>query len=79
MTDGKVYTLEDEIDVLHEDLGAARRRVHDIDRAMVDGRMVNEPEHDQALRRAKQRVIDLERELSRLLAEQQAADEAYET
>ena len=78
MTDGRVYTPEDEIDVLHEDLGTARRKVEDIERAQIDGRMVNEPEHDQALRRARARVTELERELSRLLAEQQSADEAYE-
>ena len=75
MTDGRIYTPEDQIDALHEDLGQARRRVDDIDRAITDGRMVNEPEHDQALRRARRRVTELERELSRALAEQQAAED----
>ena len=66
MTDGRVYTIEDELDVLHNDLGRVRRQIHDIQCAMFDGRMVNEPEHDQALQRARQRLAELERELARL-------------
>jgi hypothetical protein len=69
MTDGRIYTVEDEIDELHEELGVQRRRRDSIERAWIDGRMVNEPEHEAALRRARQRVRELERELAAKLAE----------
>lgn len=65
MTDGRVYTLEDEIDVLHEDLGAARRRVHDLEAAPRDSRVADPIEWEDTLANARQRVKFLEHELSR--------------
>jgi hypothetical protein len=77
MTDGRVYTLEDEIDVIHEDLGRARRHIDDLERARHDGRMANESELDQAIGRARDRVRDLELALREACAQQIAAAEGF--
>ncbi len=77
MTDGRVYTIEDEIDVLHEDLGRARRRYDDLVRARHDGRLVSEVELEQAIGRMADRVRVLERELAEACAEQVAAAEGF--
>ena len=78
MTDGRVFTMEDEIDVIHEDLGRARRHHNDLERARHDGRMVNESELDQSIRRAAHRVRALERELAEACAQQIAAAEGFQ-
>lgn len=72
---GRLYTIEDEIDVIHEDLGRARRHYNDMLRAEHDGRMADEDEHRQELTRATRRVHRLEAELSEALAERRAAEE----
>jgi len=77
MTDGRVYTIEDEIDVLHEDLGRARRRYDDLVRARHDGRLVNESELEQSINRLADRVRVLERELAEACAQQVAAAEGF--
>jgi len=77
MTDGRVYTLEDEIDVIHEDLGRARRHFDDLERARHDGRMANESELDEAINRARDRVRDLELALREACAQQIAAEEGF--
>ena len=64
MTDGRIYTLEDEIDEIHEDLGRARRHLDTL----------TEPE---AIRRQRERVRVLERELSEACAQQIAAAEGF--
>ena len=64
MTDGRVYTLEDEIDVLHEDLGRARRHLDTL--------------HDPvAIRKQWERVRLLERQLAEACAQQIAAAEGF--
>lgn len=73
-----MLTPEDEIDVLHQDLGVARRAYDNALRAKYDSRATNEPELDRAIRRKRDRVKTLERELGEMLAAQRAADEAYE-
>ena len=40
MTDGRVYTMQDELDVLHEDLESARRQLDSLERAPREGRCV---------------------------------------
>lgn len=77
MTDGRVFTIEDELDVLHDDLGRARRHLDSLERAAAEGRMVNEPEHEAARRKATERVAALERELAEMCAEQIAAAEGF--
>lgn len=74
--DGRVYTPEDELDVLDEDLGRARRKHESLLRAKFDGR-INESDYEQALWRADRRVRDLERELSKALEVQAQAEDAY--
>jgi hypothetical protein len=76
VTDGRVYTLEDELDVTHEELGRARRRYDDMLRARSESRVTNEPEFDRAVWRQGERVRVLERELARLQAEALSAGEA---
>ena len=78
MTDSRLFTLEDEIDVLHDDLGRARRRYDDKLRARFDGRMVNQQEFNASLAALRGQIRRLERSLADALAAQQAADEAYE-
>lgn len=73
-----MLTPEDELDVLHDDLGRARRRHDSLLRARSEWRATNETELDASIRRAAHTVKTLERELAGLLAEQRAADEAYE-
>lgn len=73
-----MLTPEDELDTLHHDLGVARRRHDSLLRARHEWRATNETELDASIRRAAWRVKELERELAVMLAEQRAADEAYE-
>lgn len=75
--DGRVFTPEDEIDVLHEDLGRARRRVADLERAPFDGRRADPDQHERSLLRARENVRELERELAVVLEVQAQAEDAY--
>ena len=77
MTDGRVYTMDDEIDVLHEDLGRARRHVLDLERAELDGRVCDWGIHRHELRKANEQVRVLERELAQACADQIAAAEGF--
>lgn len=74
--DGRVFTLEDEIDVIHEDLGRARRRLYDLERAEMDGRVANGAVHRHTLRKAAERVAELELVLIEACADEIAAAEA---
>jgi hypothetical protein len=60
---GRLYTIEDEIDVIHEDLGRARR--------YLDSLRSDQDE----IRRAAQRVQALELELREACAQMVAASE----
>ena len=64
MTDGRVYTLDDEIDVIHEDLARARRHLDDL-------------QDPTAIRRQMERIKVLERQLAEACAEQIAAAEGF--
>lgn len=75
MTDGRVYTLEDEIDVIHEDLGRARRHRDDMLRAHSEGRIADQAEHDKHLHIAELRIRALEAALREACAQQVAAEE----
>lgn len=77
MTDGRLYALEDEIDVIHEDLGRARRRLHSLERAEPDGRVANEAMYRRELFKARARVLALELELREACAQQVAAAEGF--
>lgn len=62
---GRLYTIEDEIDVIHEDLGRARRYLNTLR---------SDPDE---IRRATERVRALELELREACAQQVAAAEAF--
>ena len=64
MTDGRVYTLEDEINTRHDDLRRARRHLDDLQDPV-------------AIRRQMDRVRVLERQLAEACAEQIAAAEGF--
>lgn len=77
--DGRVYTPEDEIDVLHEEIGKARRSLRDLESAPREGRFVGDAiDYEDRVSAAQRRVGFLERELREARAAQVAADEAYE-
>lgn len=63
---------EDEIDVLHEDLGKARRRLVSLERAPFEWRVADVGEYERSLVRARLEVRELEREL-RLARDLEAA------
>lgn len=73
---GRLYTIEDEIDVIHEDLGRARRHLNDL-HLMPPGRIADEVEHWKSVRLAETRVMALEAELREACAQQVAAAEAF--
>jgi hypothetical protein len=60
---GVMLTPEDELDVLHHDLGRARRRLHDLERAEFDHRVCDRIRWEDSLQAARNRVGVLEREL----------------
>jgi hypothetical protein len=72
---GRLYTIEDEIDVLHEDLGRARRALNSMLRAKHDGREADATVLDKEVRRQTQRVRALELELGEALSSQQKTEE----
>ena len=73
---GRLYTLEDEIDVIHEDLGRARRHLNDLLLAPT-GRVADEVEHWKSVRLAETRIMALEAELREACAQQVAAAEGF--
>ncbi|MCC6640910.1 MAG: hypothetical protein IT386_07080 [Deltaproteobacteria bacterium] len=77
MTDGRVFTLDDEIDTIHEDLGRARRRLESLERAEFDGRVADRDAWRLELARTTERVQALELELREACAQQVAAAEGF--
>jgi len=73
-----MFTPEDEIDVLHHDLGQARRRLFHLEYAELEHRVTDKAWHELSLQQARRLVQRLERELGEALAARRAADEAYE-
>lgn len=73
-----MFTPEDEIDVLHQELGRARRALHEKERAPFDRRVCDFERWSDSLQAARNRVAYLERELAEAQAAVFAADEAYE-
>ena len=63
---GRLYTAEDEIDVIHDELGKARRYLNSLKSDPAE------------IRRASQRVQALELELREACAQQIAAEEMGE-
>lgn len=68
MADTRLYTLEDKVAVLQEDLEAAQRRWEQMLRAKHEQR-IQESDYEQALARQRDRVRGLERELAEARAE----------
>lgn len=64
-----MFTVEDMLDDLDEDLGVARRRVMSLERAPFEGRVADEARWERSLRAARRRVWELEKERAGLIAE----------
>ena len=78
MTDGRIYTVEDDIDELHIELGQARRRLDEIVRAPSEGRWTRDGiAWLDAVGNQEQRVRRLERQLAEAYAEKIAAAEGF--
>jgi len=77
MTDGRVFSLEDEIDVIHEDLVRARRRLASLDLADIEGRVADRTVWVLEVRALAARVRALEVELREACAQQVAAAEGF--
>ena len=75
---GRLYTPEDEIDVIHEDLGRYRRRLFDAERARHDGRGCDFVWLDKTILRCRVAIERLERELADAQAAERAAWEALD-
>ena len=73
-----MFTPEDEIDVLHEELGRWRRRLFDAERAAGEWRLCSYVEVQKACTRYRFQIARLERELAEAQAAAFAADEALE-
>ena len=73
-----MFTPEDEVDVIHEELGRARRRLWEKERAPFDRRVCDPVRWSDSLQAVRNRVAVLERELTEAQAALAAADEAYE-
>jgi hypothetical protein len=58
-----MLTPEDELDVLHEEIGKARRRLWSLENAPYEGRVADSEVHARSVHFARQRLRDLEREL----------------
>lgn len=74
-----MFTPEDEIDVLHHELGRARRHLYDLERAPHEGRWtLDAAAWMDACANQRQRVRVLEHDLAALVAAEDSAEEAYE-
>lgn len=72
-----MFTPEDEVDVIHEELGRARRRLWEKERAPFDRRVCDVQRWSDSLQAARNRVAFLERQLAEAQAAAVDADEAY--
>ena len=75
---GRLYTPEDEIDAIHEELGRWRRRMVDAERARHDGRGCDWVQLDKTITRCRFHIDRLERALSEAQDAAQAAWDALE-
>lgn len=66
MTDGRVHTPEDELELLDEDISQTERRLDDLGRERA--RVVSEPEIGQAMWRLEERLKTMRTERERLVA-----------
>lgn len=71
-----MFTPEDELDVIHEDLGRARRALDLKERAPFEHRVADVDEYERSLAQARENVRELERELRVAQAEWDAALDA---
>jgi len=73
-----MFTPEDELDELHREIGAARRRLHSLERAPFEGRWTRGViEWEDACANQRQRIQLLERQLREFCADQIAAAEGF--
>ena len=78
MTDGRIYTIEDEIDTLQVEIRQAKWKLSTIERAPREGRWCNSViAWIDAVANQKQRIVVLERELAGLIADQIAQAEGH--
>jgi hypothetical protein len=77
---GRLFTIEDEIDVLDEELGQARRRLHSLVRAPLEGRWTRDGvAWLDAVGEQENRVRTLERTRAGLVADLIAEAEGFIT
>ena len=75
---GRLFTIEDERDVLEDEIGQARRRLHSLERAPSEGRWTRDgTEWMDAVANQRERVRVLERELAGVVADAIAEAEGF--
>ena len=73
-----MFTLEDEIDELHNDLGRERRRLESLERAPQEGRWCrSKTDHVDAVDTQRDKITALERQLAGAYADKIAAAEGF--
>jgi uncharacterized small protein (DUF1192 family) len=78
MTDGRVYTIEDEIDTLQVEIRQAKWRLNTLERAPREGRWNNTTiAYLDAVANQQQRIAVLEQELAGVIADQIAQAEGH--
>ena len=58
-----MLTPEDELDILHQEIGKARRKLWSLENAPYEGRVGDEREWERSVHFARQNLQELEREL----------------
>jgi hypothetical protein len=74
MTDGRVYTPEDELETIDEDLNVLRRRLWNLETAPYEGRAADQDAIDLAVAKVREQIRALERERAGVLADLIARD-----
>lgn len=72
-----MFTPEDSLDVLDENLGYWRRRLGSLERAPLEGRVADADVHARELARVETIVRGLERERAGIIAERVAEAEGF--
>lgn len=75
---GRLFTIEDERDVLEDELGQARRRLHSLERAPSEGRWTRSgTDWMDAVANQQARIRHLERDLAGVIADLIADAEGF--
>jgi len=77
MTDGRIYTREDELDILDEDLGVLRRRLWNLESAPYEGRACDQEAIEFGAARIREQIRELERTRMGMLCDRVAEAEGF--